>query len=115
MEHNHVRPHEALAMQTPAQLWQPSSRPYRPCPPSWEYPPGAWTLKVDCQGTIDINDRRWRIGKTLAGERVWIQPLEQRYLVFYCNTLVRELNPGRKHSTIVERFLQNRKTFPTNV
>jgi transposase InsO family protein len=108
-EHNHVRPHEALGMQTPAQLWLPSPRPYRPDPPAWEYPPGAWILKVDCQGTIDIKDRRWRIGKTLAGERVWIQPVEERYLVFYCNTLVRELNPGMKCSTIVERFIQTEK------
>ena len=114
-EHNHVRPHEALGMKTPAQLWQPSPRLYKPCPPSWEYPPGAWTLKVDCQGTIDIKDRRWRIGKTLAGERVWIQPIEQRYLVFYCNTLVRELNPGMKRSTIVERFIQTEKPSPNNV
>lgn len=108
-EHNQVRPHEALNMQTPAQLWQPSPRRYQPCPVAWQYPPGAWTLKVDCQGTIDIKNQRWRIGKTLAGERVWIQTVEQRYLVFYCNTLVRELNPGMKCSTIVEHFIQTEK------
>ncbi len=114
LEHNYIRPHEALQMQTPAQLWKPSPRPYDPCRPAWQYPEGAWTLKVDCQGTIDIRDRRWRIGKTLAGERVLIQPLDQRYLVYYCNTLVRELDPARKRSTIVERFLEN-KNLPTNV
>ena len=110
-EHNHVRPHQALAMRTPAELWQPSPRPYNPCPPAWVYPQGAWTLKVDCQGTIDIGNWRWRIGKTLAGERVMIQPLEQRYLVFYCATLVRELDPTRKRSTIVERFLKTKNHF----
>ncbi len=104
-EYNEVRPHEALAMQTPASVWRPSPRCYNLCPPSWEYPQGAWTLKVDCQGTVDIAGRRWRIGKTLAGERVLIQPLEQRYLVFYCATLVRELDPGMQRSTIVERSI----------
>jgi transposase InsO family protein len=104
-EHNYIRPHQALAMQTPAQLWQPSPRRYNPRPPHWEYPQGAWTLKVDCQGTIDIGDRRWRIGKTLAGERVHILPVEQRYLVYYCATLVRELDPAMKRSTIVGRFI----------
>jgi transposase InsO family protein len=109
LEHNQVRPHEALGMQTPAQVWKPSPRPYQPCPPAWVYPEGAWTLKVDCQGTIDIGHRRWRIGKTLAGERVLIQPIEQRYMVFYCNTLVRELDPAMKRSTIVERFIETEK------
>jgi len=105
LEHNYIRPHEALDMQTPASRWQPSPRPYNPNPAAWEYPEGAWTLKVDCHGTIDIKDQGYRIAKTLAGERVRIQPVEDRYLVYYCNTLVREIDPARKRSTIVERFL----------
>jgi transposase InsO family protein len=109
-EHNYIRPHEALGMLTPAQLWQPSPRHYNPTPPSWDYPSEAWTLKIDCQGTLDIHKRRWRIGKTLAGERVLIQPVEGRYLIYYCNTLVREIDPTRKRSTIVERFLETPKT-----
>jgi transposase InsO family protein len=103
-EHNYVRPHEALGMKTPSEFWLPSPRCYIPNPPAWEYPEGAWTLKVDCQGTIDIKDHRWRIGKTLAGERVHIQPVEERFLVYYCNTLVRELDPVLSRSTIVERL-----------
>jgi transposase InsO family protein len=104
-EYNDVRPHEAIGMRTPASVWRPSARRYDPHPPPWEYPQDAWTLKVDCQGTVDIAGRRWRIGKTLAGERIMIQPLEQRYLVFFCATLVRELDPEMKRSTIVERFI----------
>lgn len=114
-EHNYIRPHEALDMQTPAQRWMPSPRSYNPYPPVWEYPEGAWTLKVDCQGTIDIKNRRWRIGKTLAGERVRLQPVEQRFLVYYCNTVVRELDPAQKQSTIVDRFCDNKTNYPTKV
>jgi transposase InsO family protein len=40
-EHNHVRPHEALGMQTPATMWKPSLHRYDPHPPRWEYPTGA--------------------------------------------------------------------------
>ena len=65
-EYNHLRPHEALAMQTPASRWQPSPRRYDPHPPSWEYPQGSWVLKVDCQGTVDLHGKRCRIGRTLA-------------------------------------------------
>ncbi len=34
-EHNHVRPHEALGMETPASRWSPSQRAYDPNPPAW--------------------------------------------------------------------------------
>jgi transposase InsO family protein len=112
LEHNFIRPHEALAMKTPSELWQPSTRLYNPCPPTWVYPEGAWTLKVDCQGKIEIRNQRWRVGKNLTGERVLIQPVEERYLVFYCNTLVRELDPALKRSTIVERFNAEQQNTP---
>jgi transposase InsO family protein len=36
-EYNHLRPHEALGMQTPASVWHPSQRPYQPKPPDWSY------------------------------------------------------------------------------
>jgi len=105
LEHNHIRPHEALGMQTPASRWQPSPRPYQPNPPAWEYPQDAWMLKVDNHGTIDIGNQPYRISKALAGERVRILPVENRYLVYYCNTLIREIDPVRHRSTIVERCL----------
>lgn len=104
-EHNHVRPHEALGMQTPATRWRPSQRRYDPHPPRWVYPEGAWVLKVDCNGTLDIRGKKWRVSQTLAGERVQVVRVEQRMLVFYCNTLIRELDSGSQRSNIIERWL----------
>ena len=51
-EYNHVRPHEALGMSTPAKLWTPSERKYDPNPASWEYPQGAILRKVDADGSF---------------------------------------------------------------
>ena len=107
-EYNHVRPHEALEMQYSGQRLASEPATLRSPPARWEYPQGAWTLKVDCQGTVDLKGRRWRIGKTLAGERVLIQPIEERYLVYYCATLVRELDPAMQRSTIVERCIEHK-------
>jgi len=104
-EHNQVRPHEALGMRTPATLWHPSSRRYDPQPPRWEYPQGAWVLKVDCQGKIEIKGQKWKVSKALSGECVQIVAVEQRMMVFYCATLIRELDPGIQRSTIVERWM----------
>jgi transposase InsO family protein len=107
-EHNHIRPHEALGMQTPASRWQPSPRRYNPNPPAWEYPEGAWTLKIDSHGTIDIHQQSYRIAKSLIGERIRIVEADKRYLIYYCNTLIRELDPATRRSTIIERFVENR-------
>ncbi len=104
-EHNYVRPHEALDMRTPASVWTPSVKRYDPHPPRWEYPPGAWVLKVDCQGKLEIKRRKWTISQALAGERVCVVPISGRWMVFYCATLVRELDPQIQCSTIVEHWI----------
>ena len=104
-EHNHVRPHEALGMRTPATLWRPSLRRYVPNPPRWEYPQGSWVLKVDGKGAVRIHGKKWNVGKALKGEWVQIVKAEERMMVFYCTTLVREIDPGIQRSTIVERWI----------
>ncbi len=108
-EYNHVRPHEALGMKTPASVWQPSQRAYDPHPPAWLYPEGAWTLKIDCQGKIEVAGRSWKIGRALSGERVRIQPTQGRLLVYFCSTLIRELDPVIQRSTMVERWITGSK------
>jgi Integrase core domain len=111
-EHNHVRPHEALGMRTPATMWQPSLHRYDPHPPRWEYPAGAWVLKVDCQGKLEIKGKKWKINRSLAGEWVQVVRLEQRMMVFYCTTLIRELDPGIQRSKIIERWIPKPSSSP---
>ena len=106
-EHNHVRPHEALEMKTPAQVWHTSPRRYDPHPPRWEYPAGSRVLKVDCQGKVELSGRKWKISKGLIGERVRVIAVGQRFQVYYCATLVREVDPGIQCSTIVEHWIPN--------
>ena len=101
-----MRPHEALGMLTPAMRWQPSARRYDANPSRWQYPEGAWVLKIDCSGKLDIGGRKWKISQALAGEYVHILPIEERLLVYYCTTLMRELDLDTQRSTIVDRWLQ---------
>ena len=108
-EHNHVRPHEALAMQTPASIWRPSLRRYDPQPPRWEYADNTWVLKVDCQGKIQAAGRKWKISRALAGDYVQLLPTGARILVYYCTTLIRELDPVIHRSTIVDRWITEPK------
>jgi transposase InsO family protein len=112
-EHNHVRPHEALELRTPASVWRPSGKRYDPQPPRWEYPAGAWVLKVDPQGKIEVQGRKWKISKALCGEWVHLVTIDQRVLVYYCATLFREIDLQLQCSTIVEHW--STKTNPVPV
>jgi hypothetical protein len=106
-EHNHVRPHEALGMETPASRWCPSARRYDPNPPAWEYSEGARVLKIDSDGKIKLQGKHWLVSRALKGEHVQLVTVEQRVLVYYCRTLVRELDLTNQRSTIVDRWLQD--------
>jgi len=104
-EHNHVRPHEALGMQRPASRWRPSERPYDPQPPRWEYATGAKVRKVDSQGKLTLAGRNWQISSALSGEWVQVVKLQDRLQVYYCSTLVREIDLVIQRSTMVERWI----------
>ncbi len=62
-------------------------------------------LKVDCQGKLDMGDTKWLIGRALAGERMQVIELNQRLQVYYCNTLIREMDPAARRSMIVARWV----------
>ena len=103
-EYNHLRPHQALDMRTPATLWQPSPRAYRPNPPEWDYGPGAELRKVNAQGDIWINDRPWVLSRALASETVQLHRIDERILIYFCHTLVRQIDLGAQRSTAVDRW-----------
>ena len=106
-EHNYVRPHESLGMETPAQRWRKSERSYDPQPPRWEYPTGAQVRKVDSWGKLHAWDKTWNISKALCGEWVQLERIGSRVLVYYCRTLIRELNLENQRSTSVERWFSS--------
>jgi transposase InsO family protein len=98
-EYNQLRPHEALGMRTPASLWRPSFRSYDPNPQVWDYGKGAELRKVGGQGHIYIGDRRWRVSQALASHTVKLERIEQRVLVYFCRTLVQEIDLSGERST----------------
>ena len=82
-EYNCLRPHEALQMRTPHQVWQKSLRSYRESSPRWEYPSGSEVKQVS---------------KALAGREVGVLEVQQRMLVYYRRTLICELDPLQPRS-----------------
>ena len=104
-EYNHVRPHEALHMRTPASVWNKSARRYQVKPPAWEYETGAEVRQVAAEGQLHVEGQRWEISRALAGEWVRLIRIEQRILVYYCRSLVRELDLLTQRSTAVDRWV----------
>lgn len=97
-EYNCVRPHEALQMRTPHQVWYRSARPYGESVPRWQYPSGSEVKEVDSIGQFRLNRRRYYISKALAGREVATLEVEQRMLVYYRRTLICELDPLQPRS-----------------
>ena len=106
-EYNYVRPHEALAMRTPASVWRPSERRYQPDPPEWEYGGEAEVHRLNKKGQLQLEGERWAISQALRQQRVQVKRVgEQTLLVYYCQSLVREIDLAAQRSTAVDRWAQ---------
>ena len=79
MHYNEVRPHQALALETPHRLYKPSRRRYPEVLPDLYYP----MAEVHCvrpDGTIAFRQRRQFISTSLAGEHIGLYILDERYI-----------------------------------
>ena len=105
-EYNYLRPHEALAMATPASRWKPSSRLFPDHLCDWEYPDSFVPMRLNQSGQMRWQGRRWDISRALQNELVGIQVNGDRALVYFCNTPVLELrlNTGQTAALPVDPF-----------
>lgn len=90
--YNQVRPHEALAMQRPAERYQPSARRYRPEVSPWVYPAGLTLCRVDAAGTVRVAGHRYFVCEALVHQEVALETIGSQILVRFRNMYFRELN-----------------------
>lgn len=83
VEYNQLRPHQALEMDTPANRYRPSPRPYQEHPRDWEYGSGADVRRVPANGMLRDRDCTWFVSQALVGERVSLDHRDDRILVRY--------------------------------
>jgi transposase InsO family protein len=73
-EYNWERPHEALQMKTPGEVYAPSERSYPSRIAGPEYS-GEWEVRaVGPCGTMRWNNSKLFVGKAFAGERIGLEP-----------------------------------------
>ena len=74
-EFNNERPHEALAMNYPADVYKASTRPYRGIG-ELSYPFHDRTVLVTCCGRICIYKKKINLSTSLAGQAVGIKEVD---------------------------------------
>jgi transposase InsO family protein len=104
-EYNERRPHEAIAMQRPAERYRASRRAYRIKPEEWEYPQHSDVRRLNTQGSLVQGNQRWYVCKALAGARVRVEQFDGKLLVSYRHMYVREVDPatGASQAFVVAR------------
>jgi len=75
-EFNQERPHEALAMKTPAEVYKPSPRPYNGLP-ELTYPLHDRDVVVTACGRICLHRKRVNLSHVFAGQRVGIKEVDE--------------------------------------
>ena len=85
-EFNEERPHEALGMKTPSDIYQRSGRKYDPSEPHFEYPCTFEIRKVNPNAEISWRDKKLYITKALIGEYLGIEKLaDDKLKLFFCD------------------------------
>jgi hypothetical protein len=74
-EFNTERPHEAIAMKTPAELYTPASRPWRGLP-EIDYPLHDKDILVTACGRICMHRKKINISTVLAGQKLGIKEVD---------------------------------------
>jgi hypothetical protein len=84
-EFNQERPHEALAMKCPAEIYSASSRPYRGVPEA-HYPFHDRTVVVTSCGRLCLYNKKINLSVSLAGQAVGVKEVDDGiWLVSFMN------------------------------
>jgi transposase InsO family protein len=83
-EYNEVRPHEALAQQTPASAYKKSNRPYPKRVPDIDYPAHFEVLKTYPNGVLSFGHTQWIVSTVLKGEWIGLEEIDNdRWKVYF--------------------------------
>lgn len=100
-EYNHERPHEALGMKTPGEVYQAVNlRAYQEQPRQWEYSSGT-VKRLNTQGMLYYQRQTYFVSEALAAERVRVDELPGKLLVTFRHMTVREIDVQTGKSTAV--------------
>lgn len=90
---NEKRPHEALQMRVPKDVYEASPRKFDPRPTELAYPSGYLVRKINGGGELKVSNRRISVSTALAGLEVGLEPLpNNRFATWLCRLRLGELD-----------------------
>ena len=100
-EYNHERPHEALGMKTPGEVYRAVNlRAYQEEPRDWEYS-GGTVKRLNTQGMLYYRQQNYFVSEALATELVRVDELDGKLIVTFRHMTVREIEVRTGKSTAV--------------
>ena len=94
LKYNNIRPHEALGMKCPADIYIPSNRPYIDNVDKYEYSGQYHVIKVNSWGYVRFD--RWQVylSETMIGELIEFRPnpLGDSFVACYRNFIIAEFS-----------------------
>ena len=82
-EYNQVRPHEALQMNTPAEVYEPSEKKFPACVSAPDYPESMLVRSVRRRGHFRWKKHEVFLSEVLWGEPVGLLPVDERWFTIY--------------------------------
>lgn len=90
---NEERPHEALGLRVPQEVYQTSQRRFDPAPVDVAYPRKCLVRKVSGKGGVKIQAKLVGISQALRGLQVGLEPLEaDRLAVWFCKLCLGQID-----------------------
>lgn len=90
---NEQRPHEALGMRVPRELYQTSPRKFDPTPIELTYPGEYLTRKINHTGRVNIHSTCIQVSAALRGMNVGLQPTDaHRLALWFCRLRLGEID-----------------------
>lgn len=98
-KYNHIRPHEALGMKRPAEVYEPSRRQYTECIAKHEYGGAYHVIKVNSWGYVRFD--RWQIylSETMIDQYIEFRPSTdgESFVACYRNFKIAEFDTTDGH------------------
>ena len=93
-KYNNIRPHEALGMKCPADIYKPSEREYHDEVKCFEYSGQYQVIKVNSWGYVRFDKWQIYLSETMIGEHIEFRPnpLGDSFIACYRNFKIAEFN-----------------------
>jgi transposase InsO family protein len=108
--YNHQRPHEALGMQTPSQLFKKNRRRMPRGILAWKYPCGWEKRWVRGNGEINWHGVRRYVGEAFVRAYIGLKPLRQgEWNVYFGDLLIGQLHENERGSIRMATYRRSRR------